>query len=312
MNNQLPTQSQADADNRTWEQALPQMPLAIQADLVDQLHRTIKTSTSNIDKRSSLFDLAMCHLSGAGTDKVDIPQSLSLLAEAAQLGSSKALALVFRLHEALVGEVPPTLWEINHPIKTLEQSLSELDSRVYFAERLRRYEKVQQAEALKGTFDIRQNGETILRGVHLQDAHTKLKDAKGWCAEDLECVLCLEKDDSDMPQIQGSLLVTAARLSLLPLMEFLSAHSAVPSSAGTLTGHCPKGRIPRGVKMCSPLPAAAGTSTCSDGFSAKESHSCPPATRGPHHCTGLGPSSPRRPAWPSSFCSPRQEAGNAC
>lgn len=51
----------------------------------------------------------MCRLCGIGTEQVDIPKALGLLTEAAQMGSTKALALVFRLHDALVDEAPRSL-----------------------------------------------------------------------------------------------------------------------------------------------------------------------------------------------------------
>ncbi|KAJ5150825.1 serine/threonine protein kinase [Penicillium canariense] len=225
--------------------AIPQMPLVVQTDLVDQLRSAVETSTSKVDKRRSLFDLATCHLSGIGTENVDIPKALGLLAEAAQLGSYQALTLVFRLHVALLGEVPPELWEIKHPITRLESSLSQLDSRVYFPERLRGHEKMQQADALNRIFDTRQKGETILQGVHLQDAHGRLQGFQGLCAEDLECISNLEEDDSDMPQIQGNLLVTAARLGLLPLVEFLLARRVADKalSEDILTAACRGGHI---------------------------------------------------------------------
>ncbi|KAF4332071.1 serine threonine kinase [Fusarium beomiforme] len=214
--------------------AISQMPLVVQTDRIDQLRYAIKTSTSNVHKGSSLFDLAMCYLLGIGIEKVDIAKILGLLVEAAQMGSCKALAVAFRLHDSLLGKMPSNLWEISHPIARLEKSLSQLDSQTYFAERLRRYEKMHQADALKREFDIKQNGETILTGVHLLDAHVKLQEVNGLCVEGLECISYLEGDELD--QIQGNLLITAARLNLLPLVEFLFAHSVPTSAPGALVG----------------------------------------------------------------------------
>ncbi|KAF5701479.1 serine threonine kinase [Fusarium mundagurra] len=223
-------------DNRPFlvTSAISQMPLVVQTDCIDQLRYAIKTSTSNVNKRSSLFELAMCYLLGIGIEKVDIAKALGLLVEAAQIGSCKALAVVFRLHDSLLGEIPSNLWEISHPIARLEKSLSQLDSRTYFTERLRRYENMHQADALKRAFDIQQNGKTILTGVHLLDAHVKLQQVSGLCVEGLECISYLEGDE--MGQIQGNLLITAARLNLLPLVEFLFAHSEPTWSPGVLMG----------------------------------------------------------------------------
>ncbi|KAF9776675.1 hypothetical protein IL306_005117 [Fusarium sp. DS 682] len=220
------------------KQAISQMPLVVQADLIDQLRYAIETSTSSADKGLSLFNLSMCYLFGVGREKVDITKTLGLLVEAAQAGSCKALAVVFRLHDALLGEVPSNMWEISHPIAMLEKSLSQLDSQCYFPKRLRLYEKMHQADALKRTFDIQQNGKTILKHISLLDAYNRLQEIEGLCVEELECISGLEEDEAR--HIQGNLLITAVRLGIRQLVEFLLAHSAGISSAEVSAEALPK------------------------------------------------------------------------
>lgn len=120
------------------------MPPSVQTDLVTQLRHASENETSTEQRRLTLYNLALCNLSGFGAERVDADEGLALLHEAAQLGSARALSIVFRLHAALEKKVPSALWQIKHPVVELEKSLQDVGNAVYFTRRLRGMERVYQ------------------------------------------------------------------------------------------------------------------------------------------------------------------------
>lgn len=102
---------------------------------------------------------------------------------------------------------------------------------------------MQQADALHMKYQIRQKGEIILTDIRLQDAHLRLQDIPGLRAQDLECIPSPHEGGSDMPQIEGVLMATAARLGLLELVEFLLGSSSKPWGEDLLTAACRGGHM---------------------------------------------------------------------
>jgi tetratricopeptide (TPR) repeat protein/ankyrin repeat protein len=202
------------------------MPRAVQVDLVMQLQylSTTANTGSAVIRRIALYDLAMCHMTGFGNETADVDKALNLLLEAAQLGSPKALSIVFRLHLALRGVVPELPWVGNssiHPILEVEKRLASLPPQKYFAERVRHFEKVFQQEALGRRYDILHKGHPIMTGVSLLDAENVLSNERGM-EINLEYLECLSQPgEADIPTIRGLLLHTAVRFGLLSLVQFL-------------------------------------------------------------------------------------------
>lgn len=210
----------------------------MQADLVMQLQSILKTAESAVDRRSALYDLAMCTFAGFGGEDSHLNSALASLFEAAQLGSPKALAIVFRLYSSLQREMPLTPIGISHPVVEIERNLARLESQAYFAERVRLFEQLYQQEAIKNLYDILFKGEIIASGVNLNDVQNHLAGKEGLDLEHLECVS--NPGDTDSPFVRGLLIGTAARLGLLSLLEFLftmpaptsgKAHIDIVSSA---------------------------------------------------------------------------------
>lgn len=196
------------------------LPQNVQSDVVAQLRQSEQTESSSEKRRLALYNLALCYLSGFGTGRVDTDKALDLLCEAAQLGSSSALSIVFRLHEALGKETPPALWEITHSVVDLEKGLLDVESALYFTQRLRGLDKVYQQELLRTKFDIIQHGTPIFSEVSLGDLEQRLQSdmdiGKGYS---LECIS--HPQTADTPLVQRSLLALAARLGLVSLVDFL-------------------------------------------------------------------------------------------
>lgn len=183
-------------------------------------------------RRSALYDLAMCTIAGFGTEVADLDKGLGLLIEAAELGSPNALGLVFRLHDALGRELPPSLREMAHPIADMERDLARLDSQDYLAERIRRLEKLHQQDALGSRYDILHKGEIVISDASLDDAdfHKTLQAKADEDKYDPEQLECLSRTQiADKTPIQGLLIYVAAHLGLLPLIKLLFGLPA-PSS----------------------------------------------------------------------------------
>jgi tetratricopeptide (TPR) repeat protein/ankyrin repeat protein len=206
------------------------MPRSVQSDLVSQ----IRIATTDVEtialRRSAVYDLAMCYYSGFGVEAVDVDKALALLLEAAELGSPRALAISFRLHYALRGQVPTSLLELDDPAILAEKELLNVPAEAYFAERVRRFEILNQQEALRQRYDIFYCGKLIADGVYLSNAEQALPPLQGLDLQQLKCVC--QPGDQGGPVIQGLLVHTAIRLGLLPLVKFLlSIHQPSPSQS---------------------------------------------------------------------------------
>ncbi|KAL1862515.1 hypothetical protein VTK73DRAFT_6759 [Phialemonium thermophilum] len=196
----------------------PQMPPLVQADLVRQLRSLCEGSMPVQYRRSALFDLGICTLMGFGTE-ADLEKALELIVESSQLGSAEALGLVFRLHCYLSRELPAGLRSLDTPAARMEREIMTLDSRAYFTTKIRRFELLQQREALATTYDVSYKDETLLSDVSLGDLHNRLGQLGDL---DPELLRCRIRCSVTCPQgIQGSLLHVAARLNLLPLLRLL-------------------------------------------------------------------------------------------
>lgn len=207
-----------------------QMPRSVQSDLVSQ----IRSSTADFEtialRRSAVYDLAMCHFSGFGVETIDIYKALALLLEAAELGSPKAHAISFRLHYALMGQVPTSLLGLDAPAILVEKELLNIPAEAYFAERVRRFEILNQQEAIRQRYDIFYRGQLMADGVYLSNAEKALSSTQALDLQQLKCVC--QPGDQGSPIIQGLLIHTAIRLGLLPLVKFLlSIHRPSPGQS---------------------------------------------------------------------------------
>src|SRR5437868_1164255 len=105
-------------------------------------------------RRNALYDLAICKLTGFGLTVIDVDAGLKNLAESAVMGSSRALAVVFRLHDAFGRTLPGKLKSLDHPILHLEKELHLLPPEMYYSERVRGFEKLYQQESLRRTWNV--------------------------------------------------------------------------------------------------------------------------------------------------------------
>jgi tetratricopeptide (TPR) repeat protein/ankyrin repeat protein len=201
------------------------MPPAVQVDLVAQLQSltTAANEGSVILRRNAMYDLAMCYMTGFGNNAPDANKACDLLLEAAQLGSQKALTIIFRLHLTLRGVAPKLSVgdSVVHPIIEVEKRLTSLPPQKYFSERVRQFEKVFQQEALRQQYDILHKGQLILTGISLYDVDDLLATMQGteFFLESLEC--SSQSGEVDLPPVRGLLLHTAVRFGLLSLVRFL-------------------------------------------------------------------------------------------
>ncbi|KAK1728307.1 uncharacterized protein BDZ83DRAFT_789826 [Colletotrichum acutatum] len=213
----------------TTRSTIPRMPRIIQTDFVDQLQRTSRDASSLSEKRSALFELAMCYIHGVGTERPDLGKALDLLTESAQLESAKALGLIFRLYDVLGVDPPPHLWQIPHQFVEIEKELLGIKIDDNFVRRLRLHERYKQRDNLNRSFDILYDGNPIIEGISLDRVEEGLKrlSLRDIRLEDLNCIS--QPGDYDGIPTRESLLSVAVRQGIKPLVEFL-LHSAASGS----------------------------------------------------------------------------------
>ncbi|KXH30172.1 serine/threonine protein kinase [Colletotrichum simmondsii] len=219
----LPDQAPGSSSGKvlTTRSAIPRMPRIIQIDFVDQLLRISRDASSLTEKRTALFELAMCYIHGVGMERPDLSKALDLLTESAQLESAKALGLVFRLYDALGVDPPSRLWQIPHQLVRVEKELLGIKGDDNFLKRLRLHERCKQRDTLNRSFDILHEGNPILEGIPLDRVEESLKrlSFRDIRLENLECISQIEEYDS-VPT-RESLLSVAVRQGIKPLVDFL-------------------------------------------------------------------------------------------
>lgn len=227
------------------------MPPVVESGLISQLTALSQSAVTVEERRSALYDLALCTFAGLGMDGGYLERGLSFLIEASKLGSVEVMAISFRLHDAL-GREPPALRDLEHPIVDIERQLTKLDRDVYFVERIWSYERFNQQGLLQKKFDIFHKKELLISEIRLQDVQ-KSFDRSDICLDDLKCAphydLLESKSDRE------SLITLAARLGLLYLIEFLFAtftpstnqsHRIIAANlqnSGMLTAACRGGHL---------------------------------------------------------------------
>ncbi|KXH43457.1 serine/threonine protein kinase [Colletotrichum nymphaeae SA-01] len=228
----LPDQAPGSSSGKalTTRSAIPRMPRIIQVDFMDQLLRISRDASSLTEKRTALFELAMCYIHGVGMERPDLSEALDLLTESAQLESAKALGLIFRLSDVLGVDLPPYLWQIPHPLVRVEKELLGIKGDDNFVRRLRLHERCKQRDTLNRSFDILHEGNPIIEGICLDRVEESLKrlSLRDIRFEDLECISQIEDYDSVLTR--ESLLSVAVRQGIKPLVNFL-----LPSEASEST-----------------------------------------------------------------------------
>ncbi|KAI9750887.1 MAG: hypothetical protein M4579_006263 [Chaenotheca gracillima] len=200
----------------------PDIPLVVQADLVTQLRDQSQNASSSAEKRSALLDLAMCSLMGFGHEVVDVSGAMLMLEAAARLGSAKALELLCVLRSALPSHEQASIATTSDGLVTdLRTKPGDLDGSRNLVDRLRGLERIYQEEAMSATFDITHKNDLLYSGVIINDVRKCLEGQKELEVEHLECIQTGTTKSGDDTPLQGLLLTVAARLGLLPVVEFL-------------------------------------------------------------------------------------------
>lgn len=163
----------------------------------------------------------MCMISGVEPVSVSLRSGLKRLETAAELGSPDALAIVFRLYDALTCIKPSvSLQQSSHPLAVLDRDLRVGDcSTSYMSRRIIAYERLYQQQALQCDFNIIYRGQRLFV-TRLGDLVPRLADCQvSYGPEELECAPC--DRILGVRHQQVILLHLAARLNLQALVEYL-------------------------------------------------------------------------------------------
>ena len=200
------------------------VPIALQRELFAQLETN--NANSSTAASSTSFDIAMCYLTGFGTD-VCLEKFLESLTEAAGHREPLASSMCLRMHSAL--EYPmSTKICFDQAILEIEEELQQLPNELYYSHRVRRHEALLQKALLNSSFDL-YSGATLLKtGVTMREATT------------LDVVVSFLRDSSEdkmslraVPEVfkrenLESFFHLAARLGLMAIVEsFLQAGANV-------------------------------------------------------------------------------------